>query len=67
MTIEPRSSLVFCITMLSLKYSAVATLLASIVNAKQGGPLTAPKGAKVLTVGVIGGTIILGPQLYSEY
>lgn len=53
--------------MLSLKYSAVATLLASIVNAKQGGPLTAPKGAKVLTVGVIGGTIILGPQLYSEY
>jgi hypothetical protein len=41
--------------MVSLKLSTASVLLATFASAVQGSSLTAPKGQKVLTVGVIGG------------
>jgi hypothetical protein len=43
--------------MMSRKYSTVVAVLAIFANAVAAGSLTAPKGAKVLTVGVIGGML----------
>lgn len=44
--------------MISLRCTAAAALLAIFANAVNGASLTAPKGEKVLTVGVIGGKLL---------
>lgn len=43
--------------MVSSNYARAVGLLCVLIGAVNGASLTAPKGAKVLTVGVIGGKI----------